>query len=440
MNMLDIILKKRAGSSLTEAELKFFVKEYTAGNIPDYQASAFLMAVYFQGLDRSETFELTKAMRFSGDTMDLSSIAGIKVDKHSTGGVGDKTTLIVGPLAAACGVPIAKMSGRGLGFTGGTIDKLESIPGFRTNLAPEEFLAQVQSVGISVVGQSGHLTPADKKIYALRDASGTVENMSLIASSIMSKKLAAGADAIVLDVKCGRGAFMPDLESARTLSKIMVDIGEDAGRETVAIITDMNQPLGNAVGNSLEVREAIAVLSNEGPEDITHLSIEIAGAMIYLGGRVHAFEEGRLMAQQALSSGAGLRKLRDLITAQGGDDRVVDEPERLLLSATEKDCIAKQSGFVEALDAKGIGIASQHAGAGRETKEAAIDLGAGILLRKKVGDHVSEGEVLATVYASGRKKAELAAQEVLSSYTIGEERVKPEDLVKEIIRTDHVQR
>ncbi|NLD11088.1 MAG: thymidine phosphorylase, partial [Clostridiales bacterium] len=368
MNMEDIIIKKRDGGTLTSDEIKYFVKGYTAGDIPDYQASALLMAIYFQHLDKAETFQLTDAMRCSGDTIDLSGISGTKVDKHSTGGVGDKTTLIVGPLAAACGVTVAKMSGRGLGFTGGTVDKLDSIPGFSTSMEPAAFMAQVESIGIAVTGQTGHITPADKKIYALRDVTGTVENMSLIASSIMSKKLAAGSDAIVLDVKCGGGAFMKNLSDAQELSRIMCEIGESAGRKTVAVITDMSQPLGCAVGNALEVREAIDVLSGRGPADITELSLRLAGVMICLGGNLdegtgsmatsganavpnacagnladsgardvpnegagladgaalarQAIDAGVALARQALDSGAGLAKLRELIAAQGGDPTV----------------------------------------------------------------------------------------------------------------------
>ena len=291
-NMNDIIFKKREGGKLSKDEIDWLITGYVAGDIPDYQVSALLMAIFFRGLDREETFNLTNAMRYSGDTIDLSPIKGIKVDKHSTGGVGDKTTLIVAPLASACGVPIAKMSGRGLGFTGGTVDKMESIPGFRTALAPEEFLNQVNEVGMAVIGQTAHITPADKKLYALRDVTSTVDNFGLIASSIMSKKLAAGSDAIVLDVKCGDGAFMENLDDAVTLANLMVDIGTDAGRKTVAAITDMSQPLGRAVGNSLEVIEAIETLKGKGPEDITELAEKLSGIMVFLGGKASSPEEG----------------------------------------------------------------------------------------------------------------------------------------------------
>ena len=434
MNMQDIILKKRDGGVLDAKEIQYFVKGYVAEEIPDYQVSALLMAIFFQGLNHDETVELTNTMRYSGDTVDLSSIPGTKVDKHSTGGVGDKTTLIVGPVAAACGVPVAKMSGRGLGFTGGTIDKLEAIPGFRTTLEPEEFLAQVRDIGIALIGQSGHITPADKKLYALRDVTGTVENMSLIASSIMSKKLAAGSDAIVLDVKCGEGAFMKDLDSARELSEIMVGIGSAAGRETIAMITDMSQPLGNAVGNSLEVQEAIDVLSGRGPADIRELSEQVAGAMIYLGGRVKTFEEGAYMARQALQSGAALEKFRTLITAQGGDASVVNDYDLIPASRYKAELTCSRSGYVQEIDAQQIGIASQRAGAGRATKEDSIDPGAGILLSKKVGDKVRPGDVLATVFAGSRKKAEAALAEADLAYQIGADKVEAPDLIKAVIR------
>ena len=325
MNMIDIIQKKKEGKSLSREEIKWFIDGYVAGDIPDYQASALLMAIYFRGLNKEETFQLTEAMRYSGDTIDLSPISGIKVDKHSTGGVGDKTTLVVAPLASACGVPIAKMSGRGLGFTGGTVDKMESIPGFRTALAPQEFLDQVNHVGMAVIGQTAHITPADKKLYALRDVTATVDNFGLIASSIMSKKLAAGSDAIVLDVKCGDGAFMENKEDAVKLAELMVEIGNNAGRRTVAAITEMGQPLGKAVGNSLEVIEAIETLKGKGPDDITQLALRLSGIMVYLGGKASSPEAGLKMTEAALADGRGLAKLRAFIEAQGGNPQVVDD-------------------------------------------------------------------------------------------------------------------
>ncbi|MBR5488124.1 MAG: thymidine phosphorylase, partial [Firmicutes bacterium] len=317
MNMVHMIQKKKEGQVLTREEIQWFIKGYVAGDIPDYQASALLMAIYFQGLNREETFQLTDAMRYSGDTIDLSPINGVKVDKHSTGGVGDKTTLVVAPLASACGVPIAKMSGRGLGFTGGTVDKMESIPGFRTSLEPQEFLDQVNETGMAVIGQTAHITPADKKLYALRDVTATVDNFGLIASSIMSKKLAAGSDAIVLDVKVGDGAFMENLEDAKILAGLMVDIGTDAGRRTVAAITEMGQPLGLAVGNSLEVIEAIETLKGKGPADITELALKLSGIMVYLGGMAVSPEEGMEKTRKALEDGSGLARLRQFIQAQG---------------------------------------------------------------------------------------------------------------------------
>lgn len=433
MNMIDIILKKRDGGKLTQAEMQYFVRGCTEGSIADYQASALLMAIYFQKLDREEIFELTNAMRYSGDTVDLSGIRGVKVDKHSTGGVGDKTTLIAAPLAAACGVPVAKMSGRGLGFTGGTVDKLESIPGFCTVLEPDAFLRQVNETGLALIGQTARITPADKKLYALRDVTGTVENLGLIASSIMSKKLAAGSDAIVLDVKCGNGAFMEDEAGAAELGRIMCDIGVAAGKRTVAVLTDMSQPLGKAVGNALEVAEAIETLQGKGPEDITELSLKLAGIMIYLGGRVKTASEGQIMAQQALHSGAGLEKFKQLIGRQGGDPAVVDCPQRLIGASMKKDILADQSGYVQAIDAKAIGTASQHTGAGRLTKEDAIDLSAGILLCKKVGDKVSRGERLATVYGNNKNKLAAAEKEAGRAFSLGREKVQKPQLIKDVL-------
>lgn len=414
MNMNDIIIKKRNGEKLSEEEIRYFVSEYTAGNIPDYQASALLMAIYFSKMDEEETFILTDAMRTSGDVVDLSAIPGIKVDKHSTGGVGDKVTLVVGPLAAAAGVPIAKMSGRGLGFTGGTVDKLESIPGFKTTLEPEEFFRQVADIGIALIGQSGHIAPADKKLYALRDVTGTVENLSLISSSIMSKKLAAGSDAIVLDVKCGKGAFMENQEKAEELAKMMCKIGNSAGKHTVAVITDMNQPLGRAVGNSLEVFEAYDTLIGKGPKDITELSLHIAGIMIYLGGKANTPQEGFEKAKSYMEDGTGLKKFRELISAQGGSLDMFDHHEKSLqipVADLQEDITAEESGYISEIDAQLIGLCSQHTGAGRKVKEDNIDHFAGVLLFKKVGDKVEKGDKLATFYSSEQVKLDTAISE-----------------------------
>lgn len=433
LNMTDLILKKRDGGKLTQAEIKFFVSGVSNGTIPDYQASALLMAIYFQGLDKDETFELASAMRYSGDVIDLSGIRGIKVDKHSTGGVGDKTTLIVAPLVAACGVPVAKMSGRGLGFTGGTVDKMEAIPGFRTAMEPEEFTNQVNSIGIAVIGQTAHITPADKKLYALRDVTGTVENLGLISSSIMSKKLASGSDAIVLDVKCGHGAFMESESEAAELGRLMCEIGNAAGKQTVAVITDMNQPLGCAVGNSLEVIEAIEVLKGNGPADITELALKLTGIMVYLGGRVKTVREGEIIAQQALQGHGGLEKLRSFITKQGGDARVIDDYSLFDAATVQRDFVAAEAGYVQAIDARAIGMASQRTGAGREKTEDQIDPAAGIYLHKKIGDKVVRGDVIATVYGNNKKKVEAAVKEVAAAYTLGREKVDPPKLVKHVL-------
>ncbi len=432
-NMNDIIYKKREGGELTREEINWWITGYVKGEIPDYQVSALLMAIFFRGLTREETYTLTAAMRYSGDTVDLSSIKGIKVDKHSTGGVGDKTTLVVAPLASACGVPIAKMSGRGLGFTGGTVDKMESIPGFRTVLEPEEFMNQVNNVGMAVIGQSGHITPADKKLYALRDVTSTVDNFGLIASSIMSKKLAAGSDAIVLDVKCGDGAFMENLEDAVTLADLMVDIGYDAGRRTVACITDMNQPLGKAVGNALEVQEAIDTLKGRGPEDITELSERLAGIMIYLGGRAETPEKGFEMAKDALVSGTGLMQMRRFIEAQGGNEDIVYDYSMFPQAEFKEELKAETSGFIKTIKARQIGLASQHTRAGRATKEDDIDLAAGIVLNKKVGDRVEEGEVLATFYGNDPNKVRAGMEEAEKAFEISEQEVERPELIKEII-------
>lgn len=433
MNMLQVISKKRDGESLTKEEIDFFIEGYTKGAIPDYQASALLMAIYFQKLSREETFLLTDAMKRSGEIADLSGISGVKVDKHSTGGVGDKTTLIVAPIAAACGVPIAKMSGRGLGFTGGTVDKMEAIPGFHTSLEPTEFVEQVNRIGISVIGQSAHIAAADKKIYALRDVTATVDNMSLIASSIMSKKLASGSDAIVLDVKCGNGAFMERQEDAEELGRLMVKIGRDAGKKTFAVITDMSQPLGKAVGNSLEVIEAIDTLKGKGPEDIRSLSLTLAAYMIYAGERADSPEAGRILAEEVLNSGAALKKLKEFISAQGGDSGVVEDYDLFSQPNCRAEVTAQQEGFITEIKARQIGYASQQAGAGRERKEDSIDLSAGILLLKKVGDFVKKGEPLAEVMGTDADRVELGRQAAAPAFSIGPKAPEHQPLIREVI-------
>ncbi|HWQ78767.1 MAG TPA: thymidine phosphorylase, partial [Anaerovoracaceae bacterium] len=420
--------------TLTDGEIEFFISEYTKGSIPDYQASALLMAIFFMKMNKAETWALTKAMKQSGEVVDLSGIAGVKVDKHSTGGVGDKTTLIVGPLAAACGVPVAKMSGRGLGFTGGTVDKMESIPGFRTALEADEFISLVNRTGLSVVGQTAHIAPADKKIYALRDVTATVDNLSLITSSVMSKKLASGSDAIVLDVKCGRGAFMERFEDACELGELMVEIGKADGKKTIAVITDMNQPLGLAVGNSLEVIEAIETLKGNGPGDITELSLTLASYMVYAGEKAASPEEGRQMVQKALESGAALRKLTEFIDGQCGDPNVIDDYTLFQRPSCFSEIHSGEEGYVCAIDARSIGLASQHSGAGRATKEDSIDLSAGIMLYKKIGDPVKKGDLLATVYGNDQARVDNGAQEAAAAFRIQGDRPELDALVKKVIQ------
>lgn len=433
MNMIEIIEKKRDGDSLSREEIYYFIRNYTAGNIPDYQAAAFLMAIYFKKLDKEETFYLTDAVSESGDIIDLSPIPGIKVDKHSTGGVGDKMTLIVAPVAAACGVPIAKMSGRGLGFTGGTIDKLESIPGFRTELSPEEFTNCVNENGISIIGQSAQIAKADKLLYALRDVTATMDNISLIASSVMSKKLAAGSDAILLDVKCGSGAFMGTIDEAEELSRLMVQIGNRAGKETMAVITDMSQPLGNAIGNSLEVIEAIQVLKGRGPEDIRELSVFLSGMMIYLGGKAKDPEEGREKALLALSDGGALDSFKKMIVGQGGEVDAVDEFSLFPQAEYQEIITCKESGYIEKIEADVVGRVSQKIGAGRMVKGDSLDLSSGIVFSKKCGDRVEAGECLATLYGNDRDKVALAADGLKDAITIGKEPSIIRPIIREII-------
>lgn len=400
MRMVDIIEKKRDGKSLSKEEIEFFIKGYTNGDIPDYQASSLAMAIFFQDMNDEERAALTMAMVNSGDVIDLSKINGIKVDKHSTGGVGDTTTLVLAPLVAAVGVPVAKMSGRGLGHTGGTIDKLESIKGFHVEISEEDFIKLVNENQVAVIGQSGNLTPADKKLYALRDVTGTVNSIPLIASSIMSKKIAAGADAIVLDVKTGNGAFMKTLEDAEALAHAMVSIGNNVGRNTMAIISDMSQPLGRAIGNALELKEAIDTLNGKGPEDLTELVLTLGSQMVVLVNRANTLEEARQLLNEAIENGSALEKFKTFLENQGGDASVVDAPELLPTATYQIEYKAQSSGVVSELIANEIGVASMMLGAGRQTKEDEIDLSVGIVLNKKVGDVVKEGESLLTIHSN----------------------------------------
>ncbi|MBC1480754.1 pyrimidine-nucleoside phosphorylase [Listeria seeligeri] len=399
MRMVDIISKKRDGKALSTEEIQFFIDGYTNGEIPDYQASALAMAIFFQDMNDEERADLTMAMVGSGDTIDLSAIEGIKVDKHSTGGVGDTTTLVLAPLVAAVGVPVAKMSGRGLGHTGGTIDKLESIEGFHIELDKKDFINLVNRDKVAVIGQSGNLTPADKKMYALRDVTGTVNSIPLIASSIMSKKIAAGADAIVLDVKTGAGAFMKTDEDAENLAHAMVRIGNNVGRNTMAVISDMSQPLGEAIGNALEVKEAIDTLKGEGPKDLTELVLVLGSQMVVLAKQAKTLEEARAKLIEVIENGAALEKFKTFLANQGGDASIVDHPEKLPQAKFQIEVPAKTSGFVGKIIADEIGIAAMILGAGRATKEDEINLAVGLMLRKKVGDPVKAGESLVTIFA-----------------------------------------
>ncbi|MGD2330462.1 pyrimidine-nucleoside phosphorylase [Bacillus subtilis] len=410
MRMVDIIIKKQNGKELTTGEIQFFVNGYTDGSIPDYQASALAMAIFFQDMSDRERADLTMAMVNSGETIDLSAIEGIKVDKHSTGGVGDTTTLVLAPLVAALDVPVAKMSGRGLGHTGGTIDKLEAIDGFHVELTKDEFIKLVNRDKVAVIGQSGNLTPADKKLYALRDVTGTVNSIPLIASSIMSKKIAAGADAIVLDVKTGAGAFMKTEEDAAELAKAMVRIGNNVGRQTMAVISDMSQPLGFAIGNALEVKEAIDTLKGEGPEDLHELVLTLGSQMVVLAKKADTLDEARAKLEEVMKNGKALEKFKDFLKNQGGDSSIVDDPSKLPQAAYQIDVPAKEAGVVSEIVADEIGVAAMLLGAGRATKEDEIDLAVGIMLRKKVGDKAEKGEPLVTLYANRENVDEVIAK------------------------------
>lgn len=429
MRAYDIIKKKRDGMALSDEEIRAFIEGYVKGEVADYQAAAFCMAVYFRGMDVRETTALTLAVRDSGDRLDFSRIHGVRVDKHSTGGVGDKTSLVVTPIVASCGVKVAKMSGRGLGHTGGTIDKLEAIPGFCTSLSTEEFERIVNEVGIAIVGQSKNLAPADKKLYALRDVTATVDSMPLIASSIMGKKLAADDDCIVLDVKTGSGSFMKTLEDSRTLAQLMVDIGKRAGKKMLALITDMDRPLGYAIGNTLEVKEAIDVLCGRGPEDLSDICIALATDMLALTGEHGDREACEAKVREAISSGRALETLARMVKAQGGDDGVIYHPETFACATHEYTVKAPRDGYIVAVDTEGYGVSSLLLGAGRNTMEDSIDYTAGIMLRAKTGDYVKVGDPIATLYTCDESRFAAAEQKLLASTTIGDEQPEERPLI-----------
>ncbi|ROY16767.1 pyrimidine-nucleoside phosphorylase [Enterococcus faecium] len=431
MRMVDLIEKKRDGNELSKEEIEYIVTNYTNGKIPDYQVSALLMAIFYQDMTNEEITNLTLAIANSGDVIDLSSLEGIKVDKHSTGGVGDTTTLILAPLVASVGVTVAKMSGRGLGYTGGTLDKLEAIPGFQIELSDEEFVRIVNESKVAVIGQSGNLAPADKKLYALRDVTATVDSLPLIASSIMSKKIAAGADAIVLDVTTGDGAFMKNIEDARRLAKTMTSIGKLANRETVAVISDMSEPLGEAIGNSLEVVEAIETLQGNGPEDLVEMCYALGSQMVVLASKAKTTDEARTLLQEALESGKALAKFKEMIQNQGGDPAIVEHPERILTARYTMELPAKQSGVVSKIVANELGIAAMMLGAGRKTKEEDIDHAVGLKLHKKIGDTVTKGESLLTIYSNDEEITSVI-ELLYKNIEIGESAMKP-TLIHDII-------
>ena len=445
MNTYDLILKKRNGEVLSSDEIDYLVKKYTDGTIPDYQMAAFLMAVYFRGMNDEETTNLTMSMADSGDRLNLSSIKGIKIDKHSTGGVGDKTSLIIGPILASLGVPVAKMSGRGLGHTGGTIDKLEGIPGFQTSISEERFMNQVNDIGLAIVGQTANLAPADKKIYALRDVTATVDNISLIAASIMSKKLAAGADGIVLDVKCGSGAFMKTLEDARALARTMVSIGTMAGKKTVALITDMNEPLGNSVGNILEVKEAIECLKGNGNHRLMEVSKALACQMLLLAQKASGKEQAMKLIDDAVASGKALDKLKEFVKAQGGEDSFIDEPSKFAAASIEKKIYGKDimpvymnRGYLLSCDNQSVGMTSLILGGGRETKDSEIDLSVGIRIFKQLGDAIEKNDIVAILYGNDENRLSQAANRFISAYQVQEERVRANPIIYELITKDNL--
>ncbi|HHU31100.1 MAG: pyrimidine-nucleoside phosphorylase [Zhaonellaceae bacterium] len=434
MRMYDLILKKRNGNPLSKLEIDFFVNGYTTGKIPDYQASALLMAIYFQKMTKEETAHLTLAMANSGQILDLSQVQGIKVDKHSTGGVGDKVSLVLAPLVASAGVKVPKMSGRGLGHTGGTIDKLESIPGFKADLTQEQFINNVNAIGMAIAGQTADLAPADKKLYALRDTTATVDNISLIAASVMSKKIASGADKILLDVKTGSGAFMKTVEDSLLLAKEMVEIGTNVGRETVAVISDMDQPLGLNIGNALEVKEAIATLQGHGPQDLEELCLTLGAHMLVLAEKSKDIQEGRQILEDKLKNSSAYQTFKKFIIAQGGDPLAVSDPENYLPKAKESVSLkAWETGFINRILAEQVGLATLTLGAGRETKESPIDLSVGVTLHKKVGEEIRQGERIATIYYNDEAKAEAAFAVLKKAVSISSAKPEPRPLVFSVV-------
>lgn len=434
MLMTDLIATKRDGGELSTEEIDFMIQGYTRGDIPDYQMSAMCMAILLRGMNDRETLDMTMSMMHSGETLDLSLIDGMKADKHSTGGVGDKTSLVLCPMVAACGLKIAKMSGRGLGHTGGTIDKLESFPGFHTGISEERFFKNVNEIGISIMGQTADIDPADKKIYALRDVTGTVPSIPLIVSSIMSKKLASGADIIVLDVKCGSGAFMKTLDEAKKLAEGLTRVGRLAGKKCAAVITDMDQPLGSAVGNALEVKEAIAVLKGEKQGDLLELCLSIGSLMLAEAGMVESVEQGRERLLASIADGSALNKLAQMVVAQDGDSRAVYDTSMLPDAAVKLPVPALRAGYVRRIEAEQVGLVSMHLGGGRVTKESEIDLSVGVVLEKKVGDYVAEGESLGTIHAASTEKAQQAAELLRGCFELSDKKVERPAFIKAIVR------
>ena len=434
MRMYDVILKKRRGEELSKEEIDFFIQGFTKGEIPDYQASALLMSIFFNSMNKRETADFTMSMVHSGETLNLDKIQGIKVDKHSTGGVGDTTTILFAPMVASCGVPVAKMSGRGLGHTGGTIDKLESFKGFSVELSEEKFMENVNDIGIAVIGQTANLAPADKKLYALRDVTATVDNMPLIASSIMSKKIASGADGIVLDVKVGDGAFMKTPEDAKALAEEMVSIGKNVGRNTIAVISDMDQPLGYAIGNALEIKEAIDTLKGNGPKDLLELALTLGSNMLILANKVENFEEGKKLLLENIKNGKALEKLKEFVKAQGGNPACVDNTDLLPKAKYIIEVKANKSGTISKIHAEEMGLTAMELGAGRATKESVIDLAVGIVLCKKRGEKVSEGDILARIYANDENKGHKAVEKILRDIQISDEYEDKIPLIYDIVR------